>query len=77
MFPRIDVEKEIAELIAIIGDTSGKTEPAKAGKDTAKPAEGTITMEQIGIEDFLKVELRVAKNQKLRAELRKRKNCSS
>lgn len=63
LFPRIDVEKEIAELIAIIGDTSGKTEPAKAGKDTAKPAEGTITMEQIGIEDFLKVELRVAKIQ--------------
>ena len=52
LFPRIDVDKEIEELIKIIGDTSAKTE---------EKAEGVVTMEQIGIEDFAKVELRVAK----------------
>lgn len=56
LFPRIDVEKEIAELIAIIGDTSKKEEPEKP----AKP-EGIVSKEQIGIDDFAKVELRVAK----------------
>ncbi len=55
LFPRIDVEKEIAELIAILGDTSQKDEPK-----AAKP-EGVVAMEQIGIDEFAKVELRVAK----------------
>lgn len=58
LFPRIDVEKEIAELIALIGDTS-----KKAGPEAAKPdkPEGIVSKEQIGIDDFAKVELRVAK----------------
>ena len=60
LFPRIDVEKEIAALIALIGDTSGKAAAPEAKPETAKKPlpEG---LAQIGIEDFAKVELRVAK----------------
>ena len=60
LFPRIDVEKEIAALIALIGDTSGKAAAPEAKPETAKKPlpEG---LAQIGIEDFSKVELRVAK----------------
>ena len=64
LFPRIDVDKEIAALIEIIGDTSGKAAPAeevKAEKKDAKQPEGVVTMEQISIDDFFKVDLRVAK----------------
>lgn len=57
LFPRIDVEKEIAELVKIIGDTS-KKEPEKTSEE--KP-EGVVTAEQIAIDDFFKVDLRVAK----------------
>ena len=64
LFPRIDVDKEIAALIEIIGDTSGKAAPAeevKAEKKDANQPEGVVTMEQISIDDFFKVDLRVAK----------------
>ena len=64
LFPRIDVDKEIAALIEIIGDTSGKAAPAeevKSEKKDAKQPEGVVTMEQISIDDFFKVDLRVAK----------------
>lgn len=51
LFPRIDVDKEIEELNALIA----KNQP----KETAKPKiEG---LAQIGIDDFAKVELRAAK----------------
>ena len=51
LFPRIDVDKEIEELNALIA----KNQP----KETAKPQfEG---LAQIGIDDFAKVELRAAK----------------
>ena len=56
LFPRIDIEKEIAELNAL----------TEAGKKTAEtPAKPTFKVEgiatQIGIEDFAKADLRVAK----------------
>ena len=54
LFPRIDVDKEIEELIKIIGDTSKKETPETK-------AENVITMEEIAIDDFFKVDLRVAK----------------
>ena len=56
LFPRIDIEKEIAELNALT--EAGK----KAAETPAKPTfkvEGIAT--QIGIEDFAKADLRVAK----------------
>lgn len=56
LFPRIDVEKEIEELNALIPNTSAKKEE--------QPAEEKPKIEglaQIGIDDFAKVELRVAK----------------
>ncbi len=52
LFPRIDVEKEIEELNAILLQNAPKTEPAYEPAPLA---------EQISIEDFAKVELRVAK----------------
>ena len=51
LFPRIDVEKEIAELDELITKSN-------APKEEKKEIEGIA---QIGIEDFCKVELRVAK----------------
>lgn len=53
LFPRIDVEKEIEELNGIIKNNEAK---AKANATKSK-VEG---LAQIGIEDFAKVELRVA-----------------
>ncbi len=51
LFPRIDMEKELAEL-----------EAAKpAPKEEEKKEENVVTLAQIGIEDFAKVELKVAK----------------
>ena len=53
LFARIDAEKVLAELEASM----------KAAKSESKPAEdkaNLVTMEQIGIEDFAKVELRTA-----------------
>lgn len=52
MFPRIDLEKELAELEA------AKVAAAPAPE---KKEENVVTMAQIGIEDFAKVELKVAK----------------
>lgn len=52
MFPRIDMEKELAELEA--------AKVAAAPKEEKKE-ENLVTMAQIGIEDFAKVELKVAK----------------
>ncbi len=52
MFPRIDLEKELEELEAAQKAAQPKKEEAK---------ENVVTMAQIGIEDFAKVELKVAK----------------
>lgn len=52
LFPRIDVEKEIEELNSII-----KNNQEKAKANAPKEIQG---LAQIGIEDFAKVELRVA-----------------
>ncbi len=50
LFPRIDMEKELAEL-----------EAAKPAPQEEKKDENVVTLAQIGIEDFAKVELKVAK----------------
>ncbi len=55
LFPRIDVDKEIEELNAIIEKNVAKAQ-AEENKETKK-IEG---LAQIGIDDFCKVELRVA-----------------
>lgn len=52
IFPRIDVEKEIDELNSLILASQPKTEPAYTPEELA---------EEISIEDFGKVDLRVAK----------------
>lgn len=54
LFPRIDVDKEIEELNSIIKNT----EAEKPGEEKKPKIEG---LAQIGIDDFAKVELRVAK----------------
>lgn len=56
IFPRLDVEQEVAYIAgAMSGGT--KAEPAKAVEAAAEATEG---LPEIGIEDFAKVELRVA-----------------
>lgn len=55
LFPRIDVDKEIEELNSIIRNSEAKAEEKEEKK---VKIEG---LAQIGIEDFAKVELRVAK----------------
>lgn len=55
LFPRIDVEKEIEELNAIIEENVKKAQAAE--ENSNKKIEGLM---QIGIDDFCKVELRVA-----------------
>ena len=55
LFPRIDVDKEIEELNSIIRNSEAKAEEKEEKKVII---EG---LAQIGIEDFAKVELRVAK----------------
>lgn len=57
IFPRIDVEKEIEALNQIIGNQ--KTE--KPAADEKKPEKKPEGLAMIGIEDFMKVELTVAK----------------
>lgn len=54
LFPRIDVDKEIEELNSIIKTSAGENEEANKLKEEI---EGIA---QIGIEDFCKVDLRVA-----------------
>jgi methionyl-tRNA synthetase len=65
IFPRIDVEKEMAELeqlTEMLNKTGSKEQKpdAKKKQDSTEKNE-TITKEQISIEDFAKVELRIAK----------------
>lgn len=55
LFPRIDVEKEIEELNSIIKNSEPKQE--QKAESAKQKIEG---LAQIGIEDFCKVELRVA-----------------
>lgn len=60
LFPRIDVDKEIEELNAIVTANAEKAkakEQAKTEKKTAEKPEGIAL---IGIDDFAKVELRIA-----------------
>ena len=52
MFPRLDTEKVLTEIAA---------EQEAKEKAAAKTAENTVTMAEIGIEDFTKVELKTAK----------------
>ena len=52
MFPRIDTEKVLAEIAA---------EQEAKEKAAAKSAQNTVSLAQIGIEDFAKVELKTAK----------------
>lgn len=54
LFPRIDVDKEIEELNSIIKNSSGEDE------ETKKLREEIEGITQIGIDDFCKVDLRVA-----------------
>ena len=54
LFPRIDVDKEIEELNSIIKNNSGEDEETKKLREEI---EGIV---QIGIDDFCKVDLRVA-----------------
>ena len=54
LFPRIDVEKEIEELNGIIKNNAAESE------ETKKLREEIEDVAQIGIEDFCKVDLRVA-----------------
>ncbi|MDO4830445.1 MAG: methionine--tRNA ligase [Clostridia bacterium] len=54
LFPRIDVEKEIEELNSIIKNNTAESE------ETKKLREEIEGVAQIGIEDFCKVDLRVA-----------------
>lgn len=54
LFPRIDVDKEIEELNSIIKTSAGENE------ETNKLKEEIEGIAQIGIEDFCKVDLRVA-----------------
>lgn len=67
LFARINVEKEVSELesIAELSKTSSevvedKKEIKKEDKKAVKPA-NTITFDEIGIEDFMKINLRVGK----------------
>ena len=55
LFPRIDVEKEIDELNALIAANAPKTDTADEDKTNLLPISETI-----GIDDFCKVDLRVA-----------------
>ncbi len=58
LFPRIDVEKELAELETLSAKPSKVEAPVPAKKEDKKP-EGVASLIDIG--DFAKVELRVAK----------------
>ncbi len=59
IFPRIDADKEIEELNAIIAANAAKAQAMAQNKE--KAAEKPEGIAQIGIEDFGKVELRAAK----------------
>ncbi|MBQ3049636.1 MAG: methionine--tRNA ligase [Oscillospiraceae bacterium] len=53
LFPRIDLEKELAEL--------EKASPAPKEEKKEEPKQESVAKEQIKIDDFMKVELRAAK----------------
>ena len=57
IFPRIDVDKEIEELNAIIKANAEKAQAEAAKSENSEKPEGVA---MIGIDDFAKVELRVA-----------------
>ncbi len=59
IFPRIDVEKEIEELNKLIKPS--ETKPSEEKKDDAKKAGKPEGVAMIGIDEFMKVELTVAK----------------
>ena len=59
LFPRIDVEKEIEELNNIIKNNMEKAQSALSEEE--KPAEKIELAPEIEIDDFAKVEIRVAK----------------
>lgn len=59
LFPRIDVEKEIEELNAIIKANAEKAQAKEQGK-TAEKSEKPEGIALIGIDDFAKVELKAA-----------------
>ena len=58
IFPRIDVDKEIEELNKLL-DSGKKEKPAEAQDNSS--GEKTEGLAMIGIEDFMKVELRAAR----------------
>ena len=58
IFPRIDVDKEIEELNKLL-DSGKKEKPAEAQDNSSE--EKTEGLAMIGIEDFMKVELRAAR----------------
>ncbi|MDE7390751.1 MAG: methionine--tRNA ligase [Lachnospiraceae bacterium] len=58
LFPRIDVEKEIEELNAIISENAAKAQAAEQKGTASAKVEGIA---KIAIDDFAKVDLKVAK----------------
>ena len=62
IFPRIDAEKELTALEAINPAASAAHEAAGKAKEDKQPKkpENALSLSQIGIEDFAKVELRTA-----------------
>ncbi len=63
IFPRIDAEKELAELEAAEAKTKAEAKAANEGKtaENKNAKENVATLSEISIEDFAKIELRVAK----------------
>ncbi len=57
IFPRLDPEVEVANIVEAM---SGGTPAAEQAKPASEPVEAPEAKEEIGIEDFGKVELRVA-----------------
>ncbi len=63
IFPRIDAAKELAELEAAEAKTKAEAKAANEGKtaEGKKAKENVAALSEISIEDFAKIELRVAK----------------
>ena len=63
IFPRIDAAKELAELEAAEAKTKAEAKAANEGKtaEDKKTKENVAALSEISIEDFAKIELRVAK----------------
>ena len=60
IFPRIDVKKELAEVTAMMTERHKAAEKANAAASKNEPAKEEPKFEQIVIDEFMKVELRVA-----------------